>query len=228
MVDAKRRRDAQVLLLQARQGLVLQSRALHVHAYTLAGTRIWALAAGREAMSDGRLLADNEVFFYELEEMKQMMTGEWNVSDTAGIRATAAERKAQWQGWRQEAAGDLLVGDAEALAAIPAGAVGLPGAGGTARGPLAALEAATGSPAAAPAAQTGKLILAGVQADVGAAAVLPAAGGLILAQGSPLDPTVAAAAALQIPVVYGLATRHATIQTQTSAAIDGSQGTVSQ
>ena len=97
MLDARRRKEAQALLPQLRQCLELQSKALHVHAYTLAGTRIWALAAGREAMTDKRLLAEGDVFFYELEEMKQMMTGEWNISATDNIRATAGQRQQEYQ-----------------------------------------------------------------------------------------------------------------------------------
>ena len=116
-IDGKRRKEAQALLQTARQALILQSRALHVHAYTLAGTRIWALAAGHEAMSDGRLLAVEDIFFYELEETKEMMTGEWNISDLAGIHATADERRSEWGRWQQAQAGDLLIGDAEAFAA---------------------------------------------------------------------------------------------------------------
>jgi pyruvate,water dikinase len=115
-IDGKRRKEAQTLLQTARQALVLQSRALHVHAYTLAGTRIWALAAGHEAMSDGRLLAVEDIFFYELEETKEMMTGEWNISDLAGIHATANDRRAEWRRWQQTEAGDLLIGDSEAFA----------------------------------------------------------------------------------------------------------------
>ena len=116
LVDPKRRKEAQALLAQARDAAILQSRALDVHAYTLAGTRIWALAAGHEAMGDGRLLAVEDIFFYELEETKEMMTGEWNISDLAGIHATAGERKAEWQRQAQAAAGDLLIGDCEAFA----------------------------------------------------------------------------------------------------------------
>jgi pyruvate,water dikinase len=126
-IDGKRRKEAQALLQTARQALILQSRALHVHAYTLAGTRIWALAAGREAMSDGRLPAVDDIFFYELEEAKEMMTGEWNISDLAGIHATAAERRAEWQRSQATIAGDLLIGDSEAFA--PAWAAAGPDAG---------------------------------------------------------------------------------------------------
>ena len=42
LLDARRRKEAQALLPLVRQCLQLQSKALHVHAYTLAGTRIWA------------------------------------------------------------------------------------------------------------------------------------------------------------------------------------------
>lgn len=119
LVDGKRRKDALALLQHAREAAVLQSKALNVHAYTLAGTRIWALAAGREGMADHRLLAVNDVFFYELEETKQMMTGEWNVSDRQQIQTTAAERKLEWQRWQQTPSGALLIGDS--LAYAPAG-----------------------------------------------------------------------------------------------------------
>jgi phosphohistidine swiveling domain-containing protein len=222
MLDARRRKEAQALLSQVRQCLVLQSKALHVHAYTLAGTRIWALAAGHEAMGDKRLLAEDDVFFYELEEMKQMMTGEWNISDTDNIRATARGRKVDYQAWQQTAAGDLLVGDSEAFAAIPAGATGLPGAPGSGRGPVVAAV----DLAAIARTNGGKAILAGIQADTGWAAALPSAAGIIQVQGSALDPVVVAAAAVQVPVVYDVSERLVRERTQDIAAIDGSQGTV--
>ena len=88
------------------------------------------MAAGTEAASDGRLGDFADVFFYELEEVKQMMTGEWNISDQSGIRATAAERKAQAATWRASQPGDLLVGDVEVRLA----GVGLSGAPGAASG----------------------------------------------------------------------------------------------
>ena len=93
----------------------LQSRALHAFSYIQAGTRTWALAAAKEAMSDGRLTSPEEVFYFELEEIKQMMTGEWNVSSTAEIQATTAERKAQYQAWGDAATSPLLVGNAAAM-----------------------------------------------------------------------------------------------------------------
>lgn len=220
LLDAKRRKEAQALLPLVRQCLQLQSRALHVHAYTLAGTRIWARAAGREAMTDQRLLTEGDVFFYELEEMKQMMTGEWNISDMDNIRTTAVQRKQDYAAWQGSAAGDLLVGDGEAFADIPSGAIGLPGASGTGRGTVVTAA----DPAGLAKAEAGKLVLAGVQADGGWAAALPAAAGIVQAQGSPLDPTVVAAGALQIPVIYDLGAGLAAVQGL--AVVDGSQGRV--
>jgi phosphohistidine swiveling domain-containing protein len=229
LVDAKRRKEAQALLSTARECLTLQSTALHVHAFTLAGTRIWALAAGREGMSDRRLTATDDVFFYELEETKEMMTGEWNISDVEGIRATAATRRQEWQAAGEVPAADLLVGDGEAFALVAAGALGLPGAQGQAQGLLLDARSQAGPVLPAGAAQGvgDKPILLAVQMDSGWAAALPGAGGLVLEQGSPLDPVVAAAGALQIGVVCDLGTRAASLPLQQRVTIDGSKGTVS-
>jgi hypothetical protein len=180
-------------------------------------------------MSDGRLTAADDVFFYELEETKEMMTGEWNISDLEGIRATAAARRQEWQEAWDAPAGGLLVGDNEAFAVIAPPALGLPGAQGQAQGILLGERSHEGLafPAGGAQALGDKPILLGVQMDCGWAAALPAAGGLLLEQGSPLDPLVAAAGALQIGVVCDLGQRLASQQQQQRVAIDGSKGTVS-
>jgi pyruvate,water dikinase len=224
LLDGKRRKEAQALLAQIRAALPLQSMALHVHAYTLAGTRVWARAAGREAMSDKRLLAPDDVFLYELEEMKQMMTGEWNVSDREGIQATAVQRRVEWQAAQGTPAADLLVGDGEAFAVVSTGAAGLPGAGGTGKGTR--VIAPTEFIDLPNAVRGGKAVLAGVQADVGWALALPVAAGIVQVQGAPLDPLTQAAAALQVPVVYNLGERMTAVQGYAVTALDGSQGMV--
>ena len=43
-----------------------------------AAARYWVSGAANEALADGRLLTADEVFLLELEELKQMMTGEWS------------------------------------------------------------------------------------------------------------------------------------------------------
>lgn len=116
VVASGQRKEAQQLLQKIRQCLLLQSRALHAFAYILDGTRGWALAAAKESMVDQRLLQLDDVFFFELEEMKRMMTGEWNVSDRPEIQATCARRKTELAQAQQAAAPELLIGEAEAMA----------------------------------------------------------------------------------------------------------------
>lgn len=43
-----------------------------------AAARYWVSGAANEALADGRLQSADEVFLLELEELKQMMTGEWS------------------------------------------------------------------------------------------------------------------------------------------------------
>jgi pyruvate,water dikinase len=107
------RKQAAQAIDDLRRLLPLQSCALDAVAFTFAGTRRWALAASHEAMSDWRILHEEDVFFFELEEMKQMMTGEWNVSDAHEIQAAAEKRKAA-QAALPATGPDLLIGDAPA------------------------------------------------------------------------------------------------------------------
>lgn len=55
--------------------LLVESRRAFIT--VMATARHWALAAAREAMADGRLTSQDDVFLLELEELKQIMTGEW-------------------------------------------------------------------------------------------------------------------------------------------------------
>lgn len=213
-VDSRQPKEAQQLVQQIRRWLPLQSRALNAYAYVLAGTRFWALAAGREAMSDKRLLAEDDVFFYELEEVKEMMTGEWNVSDRAGIQATAAERKARWQASQAVVPGELLIGDQEAAMAVAA----ISAAPGKGRGTVVMQPGAGGD--------GGKVVLAGTQPDSGWAISLPAAAGVAVAQGAAIDPAVAAAAAWPLPVVYALGATLQAYAEGTPMVVDGDTGQV--
>jgi len=101
------------LLQQIREMQTLQSRALHALSYIWAGTRHWVLAAAQEAKSDGRLESADEIFFFELEEIKQMMTGEWNISARDEIRARLTERRAEHAAEQALSPAELLIGDRE-------------------------------------------------------------------------------------------------------------------
>jgi pyruvate,water dikinase len=113
-VAPDQRKVAQQQVQQARQLLLLQSQAVHAFAYILAGTRRWALAAAKEAQGDQRLLEANDVFFFQIEEVKQMMTGEWNISSRQTIHNTCAERKAAYARWQAHETPPVLIGDVAA------------------------------------------------------------------------------------------------------------------
>jgi hypothetical protein len=112
-LEARQRKAAQPLLGKAQTLLELQGRALLAFSTILPGTRRWALAAAKEAMGDQRLLAQEDVFFYELEEMKEMMTGEWNISDRDEIQKSCARRKLEYAQWQQAQPSELLIGESE-------------------------------------------------------------------------------------------------------------------
>lgn len=216
-VGAKRRREAEGYINLARRTLLLQSQALHAFSHILAGTREWALAAAREAMSDQRIRQEDDVFFYELEETKQMMTSEWNVSDLDGIRETAQRRRqthAQWQTVRPH---ELLVGDVEAHAVRN----GLTGVIGLATGPLRRQE--TPRPPSCK-----NAIVGAVRLDTGWATTLPMAAGYVTARGTPIDPIVAAARIWHIPTVLGLHQSYDQLIDGAQTQVDGVHATVEQ
>ncbi|GIV73616.1 hypothetical protein [Caldilinea sp.] len=192
-VDGKARKEAQQLLERMRRLLELQSGGLHAFSYILAGARRWALAAGEEAAADHRLTTPEDVFFYEIEEVKEMMTGEWNISDRSGIHATAAERRAALDAWRRRRAADLLWGEREAT--VTEGDIPL--SPGRSAGALVTLEnlARSGT----------ETILLCPTSESAAAAALPACTAIVVLQGSPIDPLAACARALGRPAVVAAA-----------------------
>lgn len=180
-------------LAQIRQWHKVQSRALHALAYIWAGTRRWALAAAHEAGADERVQSPDDIFFFELEEIKRMMTGEWNISELDDIHAVCAARKTQYAEWRTLHPGPVLLGDAEAASV----AQGVGAVGGHVVGPLHHWR------------ETRKngcddAIAASPVLDSGWAIVLPVVHGAVSEHGSPLDPFVCAARVWNRPTVVGL------------------------
>lgn len=192
-VAPEQRKFVQEALPQLRSLLLLQSQALHAFAYIIAGTRAWALAAAREAQSDQRLVQVDDVFFFQLEEVKQMMTGEWNISSRQEIQTTCNKRKADYARWQQETAPALLIGDS---AAQPQ-QVGFPGVSGQVTGSFIRWAA----PAPAP---VDNAIIGMQSLDSGASLLFPWARAFVTPTGTPWDPMVAAAQAWSLPVVLGL------------------------
>ncbi len=213
-VDGKAQKEAGRLVEQVRTLIEMQSRALNAFAYILAATRRWALAAGHEAMADRRITELDNVFFYELEEMKQMMTGEWNVSDRSGIHETASERRAHFAAWQQAVPAPLIWDERAVRAKVAA----LPAAAGQAGGPVIRLDANETT--------NGRAILALVQPGSGAAILLAAASGYFSAQGSLHDPLAACARTLALPAVVDLGDAFFELATSPRVIVDGAQGKV--
>ncbi|MFN3333484.1 MAG: hypothetical protein ACK47M_13335 [Caldilinea sp.] len=216
-VDGKARKEAQQLVERMRMLIDLQSGALHAFSYILAGTRRWALAAGREATVDRRLKAVDDVFFYEIEEVKEMMTGEWNISDLSGIHAVADERRATLAKWREHKPVDLLWGDRKAVATTTA----LPVSAGVADGAvftLHELETLNCDRTSA------RRVYISAAPESAAAVVLPACAALATAGGSVFDPLAASARALGKPGIVACGAD--LLKTTSILMIDGDSGKV--
>ena len=65
----------------AQASLITHAKARDALAFVLAAARHWAQAAAAEGMSDARIQHPREIFMLEIEEIKQMMTGEWHTRD---------------------------------------------------------------------------------------------------------------------------------------------------
>ncbi len=78
----------------AQQAFIAHAQARDGLAYVLAAARHWALAAAEEGARDGRIHHSDEIFMLEIEEIKQMMTGEWH--SRGHVDSLIAERKAAY------------------------------------------------------------------------------------------------------------------------------------
>ena len=195
----------------------LQSHALHALAYVWAGTREWAKAAAHEAVVDGRLQHEEDVYFFELEEIKQMMTGEWNVSDLDGIRCTVEERKRDHDTWVGADSPPVLVDDRPAWPVQ----FGLPGGSGQVTAPLRRLSDVHANSCKG-------AILGTEHLDSGWALALPVADGFAAATGTPVDACVAAARTWHRPTVVGLGKVYDGLVEGAQTALDGDSGLVDQ
>lgn len=86
-----RRGAVRKAVAQAQEMLKAHGQAEDGLAWVLAAVRRWALAAGSEGAKDGRLDSVEDIFWLELEEIKQMMTGEWHSRDH--VQPLIAERR---------------------------------------------------------------------------------------------------------------------------------------
>jgi hypothetical protein len=96
-LDARRRRQFEPVFGQLQQIVDLLPASREALVTVIAVARRWALGAAQEAVNDGRLAAIEDVFLLELEELKQLMTGEWNSPEQ--VRPIVERRRAEQAAW---------------------------------------------------------------------------------------------------------------------------------
>jgi hypothetical protein len=96
-LDSRRRRQFEPVFDQLQQIVDLLPPSREALVTVLAAARRWALGAAQEAVNDGRLAAVDDVFLLELEELKQVMTGEWNSPEQ--VAPTVERRRAEQAAW---------------------------------------------------------------------------------------------------------------------------------
>jgi hypothetical protein len=96
-LDARRRRQFEPEFGQLQQIVDLLPASREALVTVMAVARRWALGAAQEAVNDGRLAAIEDVFLLELEELKQLMTGEWNSPEQ--VRPIVERRRAEQAAW---------------------------------------------------------------------------------------------------------------------------------
>jgi len=77
-VGLLQRSGLRTLVELVQKALVAHATARDILAQILNASRRWSLAAANEGMEGNRLEGSNEIFLLELEEVKQMMTGEFH------------------------------------------------------------------------------------------------------------------------------------------------------
>lgn len=147
----------------------------------MAAAQTWLHAVAGEARMAGLIADVTEANYLELEELKQVATGEWHRGRSAAVRAEVGRRRARWAAGRPEPPQSPQV-------ASPGQAVG----------PLVRL------PPVGEDALPAQAILLMDTADPGLAPIWLAAAGLLDAAGDPWSPGMIIARTLAVPAISGI------------------------
>jgi phosphohistidine swiveling domain-containing protein len=202
-LDGNQRRQFEPLLARARRLCRAVDVAWDGLARVMAAAQLWLRAVAAEAVSAGLIADPAEVHFLELEELKQVATGEWHRGRSERVREEVVQRQADLAARSEEPA-------RPPMAASP----------GTASGPAFRFELASDI-----ALLPGSLVLTRVAASGDAPYWLSAAG-VIDAAGDPWGPGMIVARALAVPAVTGMPASVAQVAPGQSIAVDGSAGRV--
>ena len=172
-------------------------------ARVMAAAQTWLRAAAVEAVAAGLIGEPDAGCFLELEELKQVATGEWHHGHREQVRAAVAQRRAHVSPETAE----------QRHSAQPASP-------GQARGPILRRSWREDT-----ALLPGAILLTEV-ADPGDAAGWLAAGAIVDAAGDPWSPGMIVARALGIPAVTGMPMTGADIYPGQTLTVDGDFGRV--
>jgi hypothetical protein len=105
-LDARQRRQFEPVFDRLQQIVDLLPPSREALVTVMAVARHWALGAAQEAVNDGRLAAVEDVFLVELEELKQLMTGEW--SSPEQVRPLVERRRAEQAAWAMQEPAEVV------------------------------------------------------------------------------------------------------------------------
>jgi pyruvate,water dikinase len=207
-LDSNQRRQFEPLLARARRLCRAVDVAWDGLARVMAGAQLWLHTVAVEAVAAGLIADPAEVHFLELEELKQVATGEWHRGRSERVREEVVQRQRQ-------RANDDLAACAEEPARAPVAA-----SPGAARGSAFRVEPSTDF-----ARLPGAVILTRVVSPGDAPLWLPAAA-VLDAAGDPWSPGMIVARAIAVPAVTGIAEPIAHAAPRHMIAVDGSTGRV--
>lgn len=94
-LSAERHRELERSLGQVHEMIVAADVAWDALAAVMAVAQHWAAAAAGEALAAGLIAAPEDVLYLELEELKQVATGEWHAGRSAAAQQAVGLRKAE-------------------------------------------------------------------------------------------------------------------------------------
>ena len=200
-LDTSKGRQFEAALRRAQALCVAADVAWDAATMVMAAAQRWAEATASEATSAGLIARPADVLYLELEELKQVATGEWHPGRSAAVQDEVARRRAQ-------------------IAAVPTGEAGgqpLPAGPGQAHGP-----AYLASPAAEPPPPSAIWLTAA--ADPGCAPFWLGAGAVVTAAADPWSPGLIIARGLGIPAVIGAAEAVSAARPGQTVTVDGDAG----
>ena len=203
-LDANKGRQFEAVLRRAQELCVAADWAWDTVMMVMAAAQRWSEAAAGEAMVANLIADPADVRYLELEELKQVATGEWHPGRGAAVRDEVTRRRAQ---------------SATLPLAEPAGQL-RPASPGQAVGPAYCASPVTEPPPPA-------AIWFAADADPGCAPFWLGAGAIVTAASDPWSPGLIIARALGVPAITGATEAVSSARPGPMVAVDGDAGLIS-